>query len=831
MKSLFLFVPIFLLSNYVFSQENNVLKSEFSIKGRLMDSISREPFEYGTISLFLEGVAKPVNGTIADSKGNFLVDNVKAGNYKLVAEFIGYKPFIISNIHVNEKNPQVEIKDIYLFSKTIALTGITITANTKVVENRIDKLVFNVERDLTSQVGAATDILRKVPQVSVDIDGNVELAGSTSVKFLINGKPSSAFGSNIADVLQSIPASQIKSIEVITSPGAKYDAQGVGGIINIILKQNNSRGVNGNISLSAGTRQSNGSFNFNARKGSFGMNAFISTNIGAKVSPTYNSDRNTNDTSSKTNILLHQDAISQFQRGGYQTGIGFDWDMYSTNSITGSISYNHFGNNGNGSTNQNQIINDKDGNLISGIQTLINQDNQFKFHNIDASLNYKKTFAKEEQALEISVNTSVGNRTSTSNNYQFNLPLQQLYYSTKSKNPGTESETEMTADYTHPINEKVIFGVGGKYSLYNISSYSNVFKLDASTNQYITDPILSNSLDYRQKVYAFYSEISFPFFSLFDAKTGVRYERTEINAFYSNAQQQKNIPGYNTIVPSIFLSKKIGENGLLKLSYSKRIERPDYRDLNPFINTNDPKNLSMGNSNLKPEIGHRLELGYNVDIKNLGSVMLSLFYRMNDQDIQSFIIYYPTFKVGDTTYTNVAVSTRENVGKENNFGVNLYSDFKLIPKLNLRTNLSFYQRHIVNQIDKGFNSDGFLYRIKLNASYQFTNTLAGEFFGNFNSAKHEVQGTFPSFMSYSMAIRKQFWNKKASLALTASNPFKKDLEQKTSLIGPNFTSTNVRYIPFRSFGINFTWKFGRLEFKKVKDGMDDNAPTEAPSGR
>ena len=211
--------------------------------------------------------------------------------------------------------------------------------------------------------------------------------------------------------------------------------------------------------------------------------------------------------------------------------------------------------------------------------------------------------------------------------------------------------------------------------------------------------------------------------------------------------------------------------------------------------------------------------------------MLSLFYRMNDQDIQSFIIYYPTFKVGDTTYTNVAVSTRENVGKENNFGVNLYSDFKLIPKLNLRTNLSFYQRHIVNQIDKGFNSDGFLYRIKLNASYQFTNTLAGEFFGNFNSAKHEVQGTFPSFMSYSMAIRKQFWNKKASLALTASNPFKKDLEQKTSLIGPNFTSTNVRYIPFRSFGINFTWKFGRLEFKKVKDGMDDNAPTEAPSGR
>ena len=133
-------------------------------------------------------------------------------------------------------------------------------------------------RIITSQSGVATDILKKVPQVSVDIDGNVELAGSSSIRFLIDGKPSSAFGNNITDVLQSIPASQIKSIEVVTNPGAKYDAQGLGGIINIILKKNTAKGVNGNISLTAGTRQQNGSFNFNARNKNFGINAYVSGN-------------------------------------------------------------------------------------------------------------------------------------------------------------------------------------------------------------------------------------------------------------------------------------------------------------------------------------------------------------------------------------------------------------------------------------------------------------------------------------------------------------------------------------------------------------------------
>ncbi|HEY8661555.1 MAG TPA: TonB-dependent receptor [Hanamia sp.] len=829
MKKILFPALLCIVSFSLFAQQSGNKNTGYIIKGRLLDSVSHNALEYATISLFLNGAQKPINGAVSDKKGNFVVNNLAPGDYKLLAEFLGYKSHILLNLTINKDHPVIDVKDIILEPKATTLQNISIAGQPKIIENKIDKLVFNAERDVTSQVGDATDILKKVPQVSVDVDGNVQLAGSSSIHFLINGKPSAAFGSDIADVLQSIPASQIKSIEVITSPGAKYDAQGLGGIINIILKKNNSQGINGNLSLTGGTRTENGSFNFNARKGSFGMNAFISGDTRLNTKTLSSSDRLTNDTAAKTTVLLKQDGSSNFQRGGYQTGLGFDWDLNAHNGISGAISYRNFSHIENTTNSQSQFTKDLNGNVLSDIENTINNDHTFHFHNVDASLNYKKTFKKEDQELDLSVNSSFGNRTSRDNSYQFALPLDSLYYSTKGKNPGTENETEIKADYTQPIKKNILLGVGSKLGLYDISSNFEVLKLNG-INQYSKDAYLSNSLDYHQKVYALYAELSFPVFKWFDAKIGERYERTEINSYYSNAQQQAKIPGYNTFVPSIFFSKKLSDNSLLKLSYSKRIERPDYRDLNPFINTSDPKNLSTGNSNLKPEIGKRYEIGYSTDIDKVGSFMVNLFYRISEQDIQPFIVYYPSFQVGDTAYTDVAVSTRQNIGRENNVGLNFFASVKLFSKLDLRTNLFFFERHTINTIDKGYNYNSFNYHMNLNADYQFSNTLLAEFFGNFRSSRHEAQGTYPSFTTYSIAIRKQFWNKKGSLALTASNPFHKNLQQKTKVFGPGFTINGYRTIPFRSIGINFTWKFGKLEFKKDKEKMDDNLNAPVDNG-
>ena len=295
-KRITLFIISFLFLVSVKAQSG----ADNSIAGTILDSSTRQPLEYATITVYKKGETKPITGSTSSKNGSFMVNEVPEGVYDIVFEFIGYTPSRKEGIVINKKNASIDFKQVLLSRKKGELQTVTVVAQGKLVENKLDKLVYNAEKDLTSQTGVATDVLKKVPMVSVDADGNVELAGNGGIRFLINGKPSSAFGSSITDVLQTIPASQIKSIEVITNPGAKYDAQGMGGIINIILKSSSAKGYNGNISVTAGTRMENGSFNLNVRKGDFGMNAFVGGNARLRSTVPYSSERLTTDSNSIT---------------------------------------------------------------------------------------------------------------------------------------------------------------------------------------------------------------------------------------------------------------------------------------------------------------------------------------------------------------------------------------------------------------------------------------------------------------------------------------------------------------------------------------------------
>lgn len=814
-------ISLLFLFSLAYSQQKETPEGKFTLTGKVLDSLTNTPLEYATITLFLSGKNKVVNGGTTDQSGTFSITGLFAGDYNAVIEFIGYGAAKRS-VHFSHNHEVVDLKNILLTKKQETLQSVTVTAPQKLIENKIDKLVFNAEKDITSQTGVATDILKKVPQVSVDIDGNVELAGSSSIRFLINGKPSTMFGSSINDVLQSIPASQIKSIEVITNPGAKYDAQGLGGIINIILKKNTAQGINGNVSLTAGSLNQNGSFNFNARKGKFGVNAFINGNARLTRTTPYASQRISTDTSSNAHALLQQDGNNEFNRHGMQSGVGFDWTLKERNNFSGSFTYGDFGFKNHGAGTQTELIQDGLGNLISQLNTSNKTQNQFNEQSFDFNLNYKRTFEKEDQELEVSFNSSLGPNNRKAGNDQYLEPNDSLIYGTRSNNPGKENESQLVIDYVHPFTENVHLGIGGKVNFYDIKSTSDILVWQNSLMGYVYDSTLSNNLDYHQKIYAFYTELSFPIGKLLDAKLGGRYERTQINSFYSNANAEIN-NGYNTFVPSIFLMRKIGDNQTLKLNYSKRIQRPDFDDLNPYINTNDPKNITTGNPYLKPEFSNRIELSYNNDLGRTGSFGITLFYRGNQDDIQPFVTYYPSIVVGDTTYTNVAVTTRENIGTERNFGSNLSCDLHVNNKFNVRTNFFFFYRHTINEVDKGYNSYSTNYRFNLNASYQFPSNFAAEFFGNFNSPRHEAQGKYPSFTSYSFAARKLIWKKKGSIAITMNNVFSEYIRQEMSIFGPGFITNTVRKVPSRSIGINFTWKFGKLEFKKEKDENNENS--------
>jgi outer membrane receptor protein involved in Fe transport len=479
------------------------------------------------------------------------------------------------------------------------------------------------------------------------------------------------------------------------------------------------------------------------------------------------------------------------------------------------MGYHNFGNKFNGLKNQTEQIQDATGAIISKTNSINDAANSFSQYTVDPSINYKHNFNNKEQSLEIAADGSFGNNQTIARNDQYLQPIDSLIYGTRNNNPAKENEYEVKTDYTQPLTKKITLGLGGKFSGYDISSTPNSLVWDAKTKSYLYNAAFSNDLGYHQKVYAIYSELNFPVGKLFEARLGGRYERTQINAFYANAKQ--NIQnGYNTLIPSIFLLKKIDEKQTIKLSFTIRINRPDYSDLNPYINASDPKNITTGNPVLKPEVWDRYEASYNNDLGKIGSFMATLFYRQSNGDIQPFIVYYPSIKVGDSTYTNVAVTTRKNIGIEENMGINFFLDLHITEKLSIRSNIITFYRQTINQVDSGYNSNTTIYRFTANAAYKFSDNLSAEFFGNYNSSHREAQGFYPSFTSYSVAIRKQFWNKNGSIALTANNFLAIYVDQQTDLYGPGFITNSIRSVPYRSIGINFTWKFGKLATKKEK---------------
>ena len=811
-----LYILALLLAASFITEAQNRAPAKGQISGKVSDSLTKVPVDYATVSIYKDDSTSPFNGVVTDPKGNFTLNNLAPGNYRVTIDFIGYHRKTIQNIAVGAAN--VPLGNIMLGSSQKQLRAVNIVGKAPIVENKIDKLVYNAANDLTSQGGVAVDVLKKVPMVTVDIDGNVELQGNSNIRFLINGKPSSIFGASLADALQTIPASQIKSIEVITSPGAKYDANGTGGIINIILKDSKVQGVNGNINLSAGTRRENGSANINVRQGNFGVNAFFSGGEQINSTTKNSADNLSYDPTGDRSTHLLQNGNSAFNRGGFQSGLSFNWSITKKDELTASVGYNHFSNHNSGVTNQDQLTTTgqgSTGNLLSDIMSARNSDSRFSGKYVDYSVNYVKTFNKEGQELNVLFSSSYGNNNSNfyqRQDYSGNYPSS----GTQSNNPGKDHETDISIDYTQPFTKTFTIETGAKAVLEDINN--SVVTDTLSNNAFVPNPGQTYGFHYNRKVYAYYLSATFSLFHDFiNGKAGLRDEYTTTSADFSGV----HIPSYNVLAPSLVLSHKIDETQSLKLSYTYRIQRPDYGDLNPFLNISDPHNISTGNPDLRPEKGHNYELGYNKSFNKGGNIYVGAFYHYNTDDLQSFTTFYDSYTVGNSVYYNVYLNQRYNIGTQSTEGLNLFGSLPVNSKLTLRTNMMFSNRELTNPGIPTVNA--FNYRINLNATYDFGNNFIGEVFGNYNGKQRTIQGTRPSFAFYNIALRKQFLNKKASIGLTAADPFSQYINQTSTTTGANFTQTSLRQVPFRSFGITLSYKFGKLDFKKDKeDEKDDN---------
>ncbi|MEO5581195.1 MAG: TonB-dependent receptor, partial [Saprospiraceae bacterium] len=720
---------------------------------------------------------------------------ISQGKYVVTINSIGYVNKVISNIELTLKKPDANIGTILLGEVGVTLGEVAVESQASLIENRVDKLVYNAEKDATSAGGSAVDVLQKVPMLSVDLDGNVSLRGSTNLRILINGKPSGMFSTNVADALKMIPADQIKSVEVITNPSAKYDGEGTGGIINIITKKKNAEGTSGSINTAVGTRQNNLFLNLGLRHGRFGINGGGGSFWGWPGSGT-NSLLRTNFVNDKT-VTTSELGTNRTSRLGYFGNIGADYDFNAFNSISSTFRANGFGMDR--SSNTAVAINDQIQNL--NFNYLRANTSDVLRGGFDWNTDFKRTFKKKDQewstAFQWSNNKSItDNIFITENNPEYAL-------NQKSNNDGINNEYTIQSDYTHPFSAKAKLEIGAKTVLRLINSDLNYFNFNSDQNEYLPDATRTNLFRYHQNVTAGYASTIIGLSKTINMIAGARLENTYISGKFADGAFDPFSNNYANLLPNISFSKTLKNFRTLKLGYSKRIQRPSLQFINPFQDVTDTRNITQGNPTLSPELTDQLELALTTFLK--GSMVNLSFYAKQTHDIiENFT---------EIANDGKSITSYKNAGINYSYGVNAFSSVNVTKKWTLRGNVNLRTYNTKSDLTASNFSAGLQYNAFLMSSFDFKKKgLKADLFGIFNSPQRSLQGTTPSFSMYSIGLKKEILNKKGTVGFNTVTPFTKYRAFKSNIEGDNFKQVSNFQIPFASFGINFSYQWGKMNF-------------------
>lgn len=798
------------------------------ISGTVIDSLTQKPVDYATISLFRNTGKSPITGILTDDKGNFKLDNVHPGVYRIEITYVGYPTKVVKNIETTPSKPDKNIGNTLISPSAKALKEVTITGAAALVENRIDKIVYNAEKDLTAAGGNATDVLQKVPLVAVDMNGNISLRGDANVRVLINGKPSGATSASLSDVLKTIPADQIKTIEVITSPSAKYDAEGTAGIINIITKQKNMSGLSGSVSGGVGTRQNNGNVNINYSKNRFSLAVNAGGNLTwPQVSnSTFTQTFLNGNTPTLTNSRV---GTTKVKRHGAIGSVTVNYDFNSFNSLSSTLRLNQGGFNSNGGVaiNTTNFIDPSKNIATTGSPVSHNS-----FGGFDWSIDYTHKFKKEGHELSFSSQWSH----SVINTDFMNTYVQQSATNPNQRgnNDGTNNEYTIQTDYVLPINKVFKLEAGGKGIFRNINSNADVFRTAtlnaADSTSFILDPANSYLYKYNQYVTAGYAVMTIVLPKKYTLLAGMRDENTAITGKPSvettNFTAFSN--NYNTFVPSFTVQKQLTTTQTVKLTYSKRITRPSLTFLNPFLNASNPNSESQGNPKLSPEVSQSIELNYNTYIKS-SVINLSVYYKHTGGLIESIALPINNSQGTLTTYANVGIN--------NSWGASFFGSINPVKILTIRGSINGYTYDPTAQA--GFATQQtrtgvtFAYNAFLSGSVALDNGFIAEVFALENSRNYTIQGSNPSFSMLGAGVRKQFMEKKMSIGINTLEPFNKYKHFNTDLESPAFVQNSTFAFPFRSVGLTFSYNFGKVTFSNPnapKKGVNNDDLKEGDQG-
>ncbi len=792
---LFLFFSSFTLFNSkAIVQANNSV-----ITGFVADQSSKQPIEFATVQLLHPADSIVIKTTVTGRKGKFVLDNIATGKYILLFSFIGYSKIVIP---FTVDQPKENAGTIEIATLTNNMSEVTVTARKSLLNTSIDRKVYNVSQDIMAQSGSASDVLKNVPSVEVDIDGNVSLRGSQDVMILINGRPSPLMGKSKAEVLQQLPANSIERIEVITNPSARYKPDGTSGIINIVMKKNIKMGSNGSVIVNAGNRDRyNATISLNYKPGK--VNFFGNYNIRHDYRIRLNNiTREYLDSMGKTKSFYTEDNQSPARPLSKIVTLGVDYFLNKQNSIGLSGNYHK----------RDQVKKDvikklfyDKNNLLTASNNRLRYDPEFEKEK-DATAYWQHNFLKEDHELRVQLNVSVQDEVEDNHfTTVYNFPvLPSLYDNTLIKQK--DNQQELTIDYTNPLSEdtKLETGYNGSFNQIDMDFYGEYY--DALQRRFVKDMIRSNRFTYSEAIHALYGTYQHSY-EKFGYSAGLRLEQVYIKGNLVNKDSMIS-NDYFKVYPTLHLSYKL-KKGELQINYSRRVHRPEGDDLNPFPEYQDPFNIRAGNPKLLPEVTHSVEFGFKWQNDHF-SFVPSLYYRYKQNGFTSVIV-----KVNDS----VLLTTQQNLSNDKSTGLELIFSAKAGKFLSANLSSNFFY----NQIDAsnlGYSSKKSIVSMStnFNATATITKTTMWQVSCNYRSARLTPQGkTFPAFVLNS-GIRQDLFKKKVSLTLAASDLFK-SLKQKTELNSFYLKQIAVGRRDARIIYLGISYRFGKVIKKQSEEKL------------
>ncbi|HVI43226.1 MAG TPA: TonB-dependent receptor [Chitinophaga sp.] len=801
---LFLSAWMFLLCTNVTAQQHGGKDAATgAIYGKLLDAQGSRPIEYASVAV-LRPDSSVLTGMLSKPNGDFNFENMKAGRYVLKINFIGYET-VYKTVQLTEKAAAVDAGNIKLKANVKSLAAVNVVGEKPAFTMAIDKRVFNVEKNLASIGGTATDVLKQVPSVSVDIDGNVSVRNGTPTIF-IDGRPSTL-------TLDQIPADAIANIEVVTNPSAKYDAEGMSGILNIVLKKNRKAGINGLISAGVSSLGStNGNVDFNVRQQKF--NFFLNYGFRNRVSPMNSRLFSKNigkDTTTYREQLQEGDLYRRFQTGR----TGFDWFIDNRNTLT--LSQSLTGGNFNRYNDQTQNEYDIKLQKVRYGTGINNSKNGFR--NYTTQLGYKHTFAREGEELtaDFTYNYATGDNSADYSLQYFDLKGNPTDMPRKPelRNSNGKGETVYLTgqlDYVRPFSETSKIEAGLRTNTRRFDNYTNTYGRNYPDGSFSLDTALSNNYHYQEQINAGYVSYTGAKNS-FGYQVGLRAEQSYYTGETRLGQKDSYKIDYPvSLFPSVFLSQKLKGDHEFQLNYSRRIRRPWFRDLLPTIDYSG-QYANRGNPDLKPEFTNSSELSYLKDFAHKHNLLVSLYYRNTDNAITDF--YVDTVLTLNGQAQRVLLTYPINASTRNSYGAEITLRSQLTKAWDVTANINMAQTKI-STVGTGNNlsNQGFTWFGKLNSNTKLPWDLTLQITGEYESRQILPQGERKPVWSTDAGVKKDMLKNKAlSVSLTLNDVFNSD--RNLSYTRTDFSETeNYRARLTRELRLNATWRFGKMNNDK-----------------